>query len=97
METKIPLDEQETIINLVPAKVSKKAEVYTCIPKMMERLKKLASERPELVRITSDNGFQLTAEVDASCVKIAPKRRMSEEQRHAAAERFAAMRTVNEQ
>ena len=97
MEQRIPLEEQETTINLYPPQVSKTAEVYTCMPVTMKKLKKLASDRPELARITSDNGVQLTAEVDRSCIKIQPKRRVSEQQRQAAAERFAAARAAKEE
>ena len=92
MDQKIPIEEQETTINIWPAQVSKKAEVYTCIPSMMKRLRTLASTRSDAVRIISDDVRSVTAEVDRSCVKISPKRLVSEEQRKAAADRFAAAR-----
>ena len=92
MDQKNPIDEQETTINIWPAQVSKKAEVYTCIPSMVKRLRTLASTRADAVRIISDDGYSVTAEVDRSCVKISPKRIISEEQRKVAADRFAAAR-----
>ena len=92
MESKNPIDEQETIINILPSQISKTAEVYTCIPSLAKRLRQLAKTRPESVRIISDDGTAVTAEVDRSCVKISPKRIVSDEQRKAAAERFAAAR-----
>ena len=92
MNEKVQMDEQETIINIVPAQISKKAEVYSCIPAMVTRLKKLASTRPDAVRIVSEDSRSVTAEVDRSCIKISPKRIVPDEQRKAASERLAAAR-----
>ena len=92
METKNPIDEQETVINILPAQISRNAEIYTCIPAMSKRLRKLAETRPDSVRIVHDNGTSVIAEVDRSCIKISPKRLVSEELRRAAADRFAAAR-----
>ena len=92
MDDKITMDEQETTINIFPAQVSKKAEIYSCIPAMVKRLKKLAVNRPDAVRILQDDGISVTAEVDRSCIKISPKRIVSDEQRKAASERLAAAR-----
>lgn len=93
MNKAIPLDEQETIINLSPAQVSKKAQVYSCMPNMVGKLRKYAKERPDDVQIEKDEGDMVFASVDRSWIKIAPKRRMSEEQRIAAAERLAKGRS----
>ena len=49
-------------------------------------------ERPDAVVITRDEGDAIFASVDPKCVKISPKRQMSEEQRLAAAERLAKVR-----
>lgn len=92
METKNPIDEQETVINILPAQISRNAEIYTCIPAMAKRLRKLAEARPDSIRIILDDGISVTAEIDRSCVKISPKRLISEEQRQAAADRFAVAR-----
>lgn len=92
MDYRVPLEEQETVINLFPAQVSKKAEVYSCIPSMVKRLKTLAGKRPDAVKIVSDYGYAVTAEMDKSCIKISPKRVMTEEQRRAATDRLADAR-----
>ena len=92
MDCKVPLEEQETVINIFPARVSPKAEVYTCIPAMVNKLKKLATDRPDCVEIVGETECSVTACVDRSCVKITPKRRVSDEQRKASAERLAAAR-----
>ena len=96
MPDKIPMEEQETTINLVPARISRKAEVYSCIPDTMKRLRKFAGDRPEAVRIIKDDGLSVTAELDRSWIRIAPKRQVSEEQRKAMADRLAASRAKKE-
>lgn len=92
MKTRVQLDEQETTINIFPAQVSRKAEVFSCIPSTVRRLKKLAAERPDAVTIISQTDDSVMAEVDRSCVRISPKRIVSEAQRKANAERLAAAR-----
>lgn len=92
MDDKVTMEEQETTINIFPAQVSKTAEIYSCIPAMVKRLKKLAVNRPDAVRILHDDGRSVTAEVDRSCIKVSPKRIVSDEQRKAASERLAAAR-----
>lgn len=87
-----PLYEQETTINLYPAQVSKSADVYTCIPDMMKRLRKYADDRPDCVRIIKDTGSEVFAELDRSCIKISPKRKLTDEQRRQASERLALAR-----
>lgn len=87
-KTTIPLDEQETVISFAPSRVSKTAEVYTCMPDWINKIRKQSELRPDCVRIKQDLGNALFAEVDRSCIKLSPKRIMSEEQRIAAAERL---------
>ena len=77
---------------MTPPQISKQAAVYSCIPSMMLRLRNLAEQRPDVVRIVSDDGYGVSALVDRSCIRIAPKRQLSEEQRKAATERLAAAR-----
>ena len=84
-----PYEEQETIINIPAAQVSKTAEVYTSIPSMLKKLRNQAKSRPDCVRIKRDLGDALFAEVDRSCVRITPKRIVSDEQRATAAKRLA--------
>lgn len=88
----IKYDEQETIINIPAVQVSRTAEVYTCVPSMFKKLKKLAESRPDCVRIKQDLGDALFADVDINCIKIVPKRILSEEQRRAASARLAKLR-----
>lgn len=92
MSRGIPLDEQETVIVVQPKQVNPYADLYTCVPPMYGKIKKLAEARPDLVKITMDNGWSLMANVDPSCIKISPKRRVSDEQRAAASERMTRMR-----
>ena len=94
MDKSIPLEEQETVINFFPAQVSKKAEIYTCMPNVMKQLRKHAKNRPDSVQITKDEGDALFATIDRSCIKFAPKRKLSDEQRLAAAERLAKGRAM---
>lgn len=89
MKNTIPFNEQETTISFFPAQVSKTAEIYTCMPNVMNQLRNYAKTRPDAVTITKDEGDALFAVVDRSCVKITPKRQLSDEQRTAAAERLA--------
>lgn len=76
------LDEQETTINVLPAVVSKSAEIYTCIPNMIEKIKKLAEEYPNDVVVVEKDGY-VNATVPRGWIKIQPKRKssMTEEQR----------------
>ena len=92
MKTSFSLQDQETIIVVQPKQVADVADVYSNIPSMINKLKKLARERPDAVVITRDEGDAIFASVDPKCVKISPKRQMSEEQRLAAAERLAKAR-----
>lgn len=92
MERKIPFEEQETVIIVPSARISKTAEIYTCVPTMLTKLRKQAKERPDCVRIKQDMGDALFADVDSSCVRITPKRIMSEESRRASAEHLAKVR-----
>ena len=92
MAKSISFDEQETVIVITPPQISKQASVYSCIPSTVLRLRKLADQRPDVVRIVSEDDYGIYALVDRSCIRIAPKRQMTEEQRKAATERLAAGR-----
>ena len=88
-----PVVEQETTINIFPRAISGKAEVYTCIPYMVQRLLKLYEECPEEVTIRKANE-SVFATVPREWIKIQPKRKsnLTEEQKRANAERLAAFR-----
>jgi hypothetical protein len=85
------MDEQETTINMYPASVSKTAEVYTCIPAMMQRLINLQKEYPSDVAIVDGDGY-IDATVPRDWIKVQPKRKcnMTDEQRKKAADRLNA-------
>lgn len=89
---RIPYDEQETIINIPAPQVSKTAEVYTNVPSMLKKIRKQSKSRPDCVQIKRDLGDALFAEVDRSCIRITPKRIVSDEQRAVAAKRLAESR-----
>ena len=95
MDKRIPYEEQETVIVVPVSKISKKADVYTCVPTMLKKLKNLAESRPDCVQIKRDLGDAVFAEVDSKCVRITPKRILSEEQRRAASERLEKLRGDN--
>ena len=84
-------EERETIILYTEA--DDRAEVYTNNKKMINRLAKLYAERPdEVEKIREADTGAVTYPVPRDWVKIIPKRRLSEEQRAAITDRFAAMR-----
>jgi hypothetical protein len=84
-------EERETIILYTEA--DDRAEVYTHNKKMINRLAKLYAERPdEVEKIREADTGAVTYTVPRDWVKIIPKRRLSEEQRAAITDRFAAMR-----
>jgi len=76
MQSPYTLDEQETTINVLPANVSKTAEVYTCIPNMIEKIKKLAEDYPDDVVVVESDGY-VNATVPREWIKIQPKRKSS--------------------
>lgn len=55
--------------------------------KQINRIKKLASERPDDCQIVVDRGNYVVAHFPAKWIKISPPREVSEEQRMAMAER----------
>lgn len=83
--------EQETTINMFPESVSKVAEVFTCIPTEITKLRKLAAEHPSDVAIREDDGC-IYCTVPVSWVRIAPRRKcnLTEEQKKANADRLRA-------
>lgn len=93
MKTQYPIDEQETTINVFPKSVSEYAEIYTCIPHVIDRLVKLHEEYPDDVAVMIKDGY-INATVPREWVKIQPKRQctLTEEQKRANAERLAAYR-----
>ena len=93
MKRPYQIDEQETTINVFPATISGDAEVYSCIPQMIKRLRQLHTRYPDDVSILEKQGA-VTATVPRGWIKIQPKRKctLSEEQKRANAERLRAVR-----
>ena len=98
MRSQYSLDEQETIINMMPSNVSKFAEVYTCIPGMIQRILKLHEEYPEDVAVVEGDDY-INATVPREWIKIQPKRKctLTDEQKKANAERLAALRQAKKE
>ena len=90
----VSLDEMETTINLYPKQVQDYAEIYSCIPATMNKLRKLAASDPDCVRIEKEDEIGIFAQVPSSWISIRrPKQmNMSDEQRAAAAARLQAAR-----
>lgn len=90
----VSLEEQETTINVYPSQVQDHAEVYSCIPGMMKKLRQFAVEYPEEVRIEKEDDIGIFARVPARWIQIRrPKQmNMSEEQKAAVAARLQVAR-----
>lgn len=93
MSVSYSLEEQETTINVFPSTVSKQAEIFTCIPSMINKMRKLAEENPHDVAIRESDGCVFCT-VPVDWIRIAPKRKctLTDEQKKANAERLAAYR-----
>lgn len=87
-----PFDEQETIINIDPAQVSDRCRVYTTLPADIKRMWKLYEENPDEVELVHDDKYGSEFSIPRRWVVIRKPRQVSEEQRLAAAERFAKYR-----
>ena len=70
---------------------SKKVSVTFGQQKYISRIKKLAEDNPEDVHLDISTDGSVFATFPLSWVKISPPRKVSEEQREAAAERFRRM------
>lgn len=90
----IPLDEQETIINISPKKVDEKADVYSSDPVIIRKLEKLTKGSRNEVMLEKKDDISIQVRVPRNWIKIAPPRRvnMTEEQRRLAAERLRTAR-----
>ena len=92
--TAVSLEEQETTINIYPSPVQDYADVYSCTPSMIKKLRKFAAEYPDEVRIEKEDDIGMFVQVPARWIQIRrPKQmHMSEEQREAAAARLQEAR-----
>lgn len=93
MRSQYSLEEQETTINVFPRGISDQAEVYTCIPSMVQRLTKLHKNHPDEMSVIYKDGCA-HATVPRGWIKIQPKRKctLTAEQKAANAARLAAVR-----
>ena len=87
---KVPFSEQETNINYAPAQTGITCQVYSCMPAVVNKLKRYSLSHPGEVTIIKDDEYGVIAEVPNSWIKISPKRRvnMSDEQKRVLAERL---------
>lgn len=86
----IPYDEQETVITC--DKATKTAVVYSSILSDINKVRKMVESDPDNVKIRYDRGDDIMVEMPAAYIKISPKRKMTEEQRAASAERLRNLR-----
>ena len=98
MRSPYTVDEQETTINMFPANLSETAEIYTCIPFMMQRLVDLQKEYPNDVAIVEGDGY-IDATVPRSWIKVQPKRKcnLSEERRKEIADNLNAAKRAKKE
>lgn len=87
---RVTLEEQETSISMCP--LDKEAMVYSCVPRMMQRLDKLAEEYPDQCHTDPGDGLGVICYVPASWVSIRPPRKCNKtpEERAATAARLNA-------
>ena len=95
MRESISLDEQETILNIVPTQISDRIHVYTCISADIRYYKKLAADHPAEVVITRCDNSGVEIEIPSTWFRRPKKpnrRQMNEEQRAETAARLATAR-----
>ena len=70
--------------------------VSFCMPKWINKIKKLKEEHPDEVKIIAENADgSICAKLPIKYLKISAPRKVSEEQRQAASERFRKLRENN--
>lgn len=93
MNNNLPLEEQETIINL--DYISNLAYVYSSRISMVKHLRGLVDKHPQDVKIRKETAYDISVSVPIKWIKkINPPttRTLSEEQKRAAKERMMAAR-----
>lgn len=73
-------------------KGAKEATVTFTQGRYITKIRKLAEQYPDDVKIYSDKDGTLVAHIPVSYIKINPKRKISDEQREKARDRLAALR-----
>lgn len=82
--------EQETIILFNEEQKTATVETYNM--KMKNKLLRMATDKPEQVQITLDDGQRIKAIIPKKWIRVSSPRFMSDEQRKIASERMANMR-----
>ena len=77
----VPYEEQETSILLGVPHLSPDADIYTCMPAMIRKLKQLKEQYPDQVNIQKEDDYGIQLTLPREWVKIKPKRVLSEQQR----------------
>lgn len=88
----IPLDEQETIINIRPNQVEERVNVYTSMYTTLTQLWKLQEEHPDELLVVNDDKYGTEFSVPRKWIKIKPPKKYSEEQKARMAENLAKVR-----
>ena len=86
------LDEQETIINILPSQITDRANVYSTVPAFVNRMWKLHEQYPAEVTVEKDDQYGTEFSVPKDWIKVKPKKKMSEEQKQILKERLASLR-----
>ena len=84
----VPFDEQETIINFAPRRISTRVSVYSCMPNVISKILKLREKHPDDVQIVKADEFGTEFSVPYDWVSIRPKRQLSDEQKQIMIERL---------
>lgn len=77
--------------NIEFVKDSKRATCTFSQQRYVSKIRKLAAEYPDEVQIVAENKNSIVAHIPVSYVKISPPRKVSDEQKQAASERFKSM------
>lgn len=89
------VEEQELHINYYPVEMGKNCEIYTTIPWMMNRLEKLVEKYPDKCRLVKDDKYSYTASIPFKLVQPRNPKILTEEEKQAVRERFAASRRTS--
>lgn len=92
----VPIDEQETTINMEAQ--SKTAEVYTCEPRTIATMQKLAEAHPDEVVIEHPDDYGIIVRLPRKWVRVKPpvKAVYSEERKQKAREQLAKLRAARQ-
>lgn len=95
MRERVSLDEQETILSIVPSQIRSRISVYSCIPADVRYYKRMSVDHPAEVAVIREDDYGIEIEIPSSWFRRPKKpnrRQMSEEQRAASVARLSAAR-----